>query len=267
MKAAIVILSDPSAKTEEATGRVFNALASAFDFKERGDDVTVLFQGAGVRWIDELIKADHPLHSALPLRGRHDRRLLGGLFGRVQGRRIGAAVRALLDRREQGSRDIRFAEPSPLGGRRLQHRNLLTFGTRSWRSALQDLAPAPMHEMTPTDREMMARCREACGAGSHSRQPAGRIHRCRARLHPGGSRRREPGRSARLCTRRVAGDSACDPRDRPKTLATGNALHNQGALPNVLICHSRQPNRASCDWRAGKRNRRGDLTLSHSHGG
>ena len=62
MKAAIVVLSDPKSGTEEALGRVFNALASAYDFKQGGDEVTVLFQGAGSRWIGELTKAEHPAH-------------------------------------------------------------------------------------------------------------------------------------------------------------------------------------------------------------
>lgn len=62
MKAAIVVLSDPKSNTEEALGRVFNALASAYDFKHNGDEVTVLFQGAGTRWIGELTKIDHPAH-------------------------------------------------------------------------------------------------------------------------------------------------------------------------------------------------------------
>ena len=62
MKAAIVVLSDPKSSTEEALGRVFNALASAYDFKQGGDEVTVLFQGAGSRWIGELTKAEHPAH-------------------------------------------------------------------------------------------------------------------------------------------------------------------------------------------------------------
>lgn len=62
MKAAIVVLSDPKSGTEEALGRVFNALASAYDFKHGGDEVTVLFQGAGSRWIGELTKADHPAY-------------------------------------------------------------------------------------------------------------------------------------------------------------------------------------------------------------
>lgn len=61
MKSAIVILSDPKSG-EDALGRVFNGLAAAYDYKQQGDDVTVLFQGAGTRWIGELSKSDHPVH-------------------------------------------------------------------------------------------------------------------------------------------------------------------------------------------------------------
>ncbi len=63
MKAAIIILSDPKSGSEEALGRVFNALAAAYDFKQHGDEVTVLFQGAGTRWVGELGKAEHPAHA------------------------------------------------------------------------------------------------------------------------------------------------------------------------------------------------------------
>ena len=63
MKAAIVVLSDPKAGTEEVLGRVFNALAAAYDFKKRGTPVRVLFQGAGARWAGELHKSDHPVHA------------------------------------------------------------------------------------------------------------------------------------------------------------------------------------------------------------
>ncbi len=57
MKAAIVVLSDPKSGSDEALGRVFNALASAYDFKRRGDDVSILFHGAGTRWIGEVSKS------------------------------------------------------------------------------------------------------------------------------------------------------------------------------------------------------------------
>ena len=63
MKAAIVVLSDPKTGSEDALGRVFNALAAAYDFKQLGDDVTILFQGAGTRWIGELSKTEHPAHA------------------------------------------------------------------------------------------------------------------------------------------------------------------------------------------------------------
>ncbi len=62
-KAAILVLSDPNSGSEEALGRVFNALAAAYDFKNRGEDVTVMFNGAGTRWIGELSKEDHPAHA------------------------------------------------------------------------------------------------------------------------------------------------------------------------------------------------------------
>ncbi len=62
MKAAIIVLSDPKSGGEDALGRVFNALASAYDFKHGGDEVTLLFQGAGTRWVSELLKAEHPAH-------------------------------------------------------------------------------------------------------------------------------------------------------------------------------------------------------------
>lgn len=63
MKSAIVILSDPKQGTEEALGRLFNALATAYDFKTAGDDVKVFFHGTGTRWVSELVKPDHPAHA------------------------------------------------------------------------------------------------------------------------------------------------------------------------------------------------------------
>ena len=62
MKAAVIILSDPKSGTEDALGRLFNGLATAYDFKHQGDEVTILFQGTGTRWTGELSKASHPAH-------------------------------------------------------------------------------------------------------------------------------------------------------------------------------------------------------------
>jgi len=59
-KTAIVVFSDPLSGSEEALGRLFNALFVAYALKEKGQDVSVLFQGAGARWASEIVKPDHP---------------------------------------------------------------------------------------------------------------------------------------------------------------------------------------------------------------
>ena len=77
MKVSIIVLSDPRSGSEEAFGRVFNALAAAYDFKNRGDEVGLLFGGTGTRWIGELQKEDHPAHA---------------LYESVQDRVVGASA-------------------------------------------------------------------------------------------------------------------------------------------------------------------------------
>jgi hypothetical protein len=62
MKTAIVVLSDPKSG-EEALGRLFNALAAAYDLKARNQEVQVLFQGTGTRWAGLLDAEDHPAHA------------------------------------------------------------------------------------------------------------------------------------------------------------------------------------------------------------
>ncbi len=59
-KAAIVVLADT--ETKEGLGRVANALTSAKEFKEEDHEVTVVFDGAGTRWIGELSDPDHKYH-------------------------------------------------------------------------------------------------------------------------------------------------------------------------------------------------------------
>ena len=59
-KTAIVLFSDPKAGSEEALGRLFNALFLTYDLQERGEEVALIFQGAGTRWAAEVSKADHP---------------------------------------------------------------------------------------------------------------------------------------------------------------------------------------------------------------
>ena len=61
-KTAIVILSDPQGG-DEALGRLFNALAAAYDFKQQHQDVQLVFQGTGTRWTGLLTMADHPAHA------------------------------------------------------------------------------------------------------------------------------------------------------------------------------------------------------------
>ncbi len=63
MKTAIIIMSDPKGGSEEALGRVFNALALASESKQKGDEVAVVFNGAGTRWPAELSKLSHPAHA------------------------------------------------------------------------------------------------------------------------------------------------------------------------------------------------------------
>lgn len=59
-EAGILILSDPKGG-EEALGRAFHAFAFAEDAETAGDEVQVLFAGAGTRWPAELTKLGHPV--------------------------------------------------------------------------------------------------------------------------------------------------------------------------------------------------------------
>jgi hypothetical protein len=63
MKTAIIVLSDPKVGTEEALGRVFNALAVAHEYKSAGETVQLLFAGAGTRWPAALNQTSHPAHA------------------------------------------------------------------------------------------------------------------------------------------------------------------------------------------------------------
>lgn len=57
-KVAIVVLAD--IETHGDLGRLVNALEAVKEFKEAKDDVQLIFDGAGTRWIPELGKPDHP---------------------------------------------------------------------------------------------------------------------------------------------------------------------------------------------------------------
>lgn len=60
IKTAIVILA--GTETHEGLARVLNALEAVKEFKEAGDEVQLIFDGAGVAWVPELEKPDHKLH-------------------------------------------------------------------------------------------------------------------------------------------------------------------------------------------------------------
>jgi hypothetical protein len=67
MKTAIIVLSDPKAGSEEALGRVFNALSVAHEHKTAGAKVQVIFAGAGTRWPATLNQPSHPVHGLYKL--------------------------------------------------------------------------------------------------------------------------------------------------------------------------------------------------------
>jgi hypothetical protein len=61
-KAAIVLLADT--ETHADLGRATNALVTVEEFAEQGDEVTLIFDGAGTRWAAELVKEESKLHPA-----------------------------------------------------------------------------------------------------------------------------------------------------------------------------------------------------------
>ena len=62
MKLAVIITSDPKSG-EDAFGRAFQGMALASESKRAGDEVDIVFAGAGTRWPAEMSKIDHPLNS------------------------------------------------------------------------------------------------------------------------------------------------------------------------------------------------------------
>ncbi|MEW6247954.1 MAG: hypothetical protein AB1555_14745 [Nitrospirota bacterium] len=59
-KVAIIVFADT--ETHEGLGRVVNALEAVKEFKEAHEDVQLIFDGAGPKWIPELSKPDHKIH-------------------------------------------------------------------------------------------------------------------------------------------------------------------------------------------------------------
>jgi hypothetical protein len=59
-KIAIIIFSDTT--TIEALGKVSNAFILALEAIENGDDLKIIFEGAGTKWIGELENEDHKIN-------------------------------------------------------------------------------------------------------------------------------------------------------------------------------------------------------------
>ncbi|MBW6479651.1 MAG: DsrE family protein [Bacteroidales bacterium] len=59
-KIAIIVFSDTT--SIEALGKVSNAFVLALEAIEHGDDLKIIFEGAGTKWIGELEKEDHKIH-------------------------------------------------------------------------------------------------------------------------------------------------------------------------------------------------------------
>ncbi len=55
-KVAIIILADIA--TPENFGRAVNGLMTAKEFKDAGDDVQIIFDGAGTKWIGKFNEKD-----------------------------------------------------------------------------------------------------------------------------------------------------------------------------------------------------------------
>jgi hypothetical protein len=72
-KAAILVLADT--ETRGDLGRVVNGLMTAKEFKEAGDDVRIIFDGAATKWPGVLSDPQHKYHK---------------LFGQVADRISGA---------------------------------------------------------------------------------------------------------------------------------------------------------------------------------
>ncbi len=59
-KISVVLMADVESHGD--MGRALNALTLVKEAKEAGDDVELVFDGAGVKWVRELAKDDHKLH-------------------------------------------------------------------------------------------------------------------------------------------------------------------------------------------------------------
>ena len=68
-KACFVLLADTD--THEAIGRMANALTSAKEFVDAGDEAVLIFDGAGTKWVPELESEEHRYHGIYAELGDH----------------------------------------------------------------------------------------------------------------------------------------------------------------------------------------------------
>jgi hypothetical protein len=61
VRAALVVLA--GTEVREGLGRVVNALVTAKELAESGDEAVVVFDGAGTQWIPALADEDHRYHA------------------------------------------------------------------------------------------------------------------------------------------------------------------------------------------------------------
>ena len=59
-KVAIIVLAEEG--SHESLGRIVNALEFAKELREHDDDVKIVFDGAGTKWISELENEAHDAH-------------------------------------------------------------------------------------------------------------------------------------------------------------------------------------------------------------
>ena len=59
-KVAVVVLA--GTETHEGLARVVNAMVTTKELKEAGDEVRLVFDGAGTAWVGALAKPDHRAH-------------------------------------------------------------------------------------------------------------------------------------------------------------------------------------------------------------
>lgn len=61
-KAALIVFAGTDSHAD--LGRVFNAIETAREYKQDGDEVLLIFDGAGTEWIPVLEDPDHDAHEA-----------------------------------------------------------------------------------------------------------------------------------------------------------------------------------------------------------